>query len=510
MRHFFQLILYVVIFSLAWNTYASTLIQREQAFIFFANHHKDSVPDSYQYIQLEYKNIPKDSELEDALQILIYLDLIKNAPVDIYADKAISIYMFEILSEKILWIQVGAEQNDIDKKNIYTSSDDLKAIKNLLEKRASGIKINSWLSINPTWTSSLGEKSAILEDVYETISDLHYDRSELEENQLVEWAIRGIAESTWDKYTTYFPPVESEDFFQWLDGEYEWIGSYVEMPSPWNLTIVSPIVGSPSEKAVIRWWDRITHVDDKEISEDKALREVISWIKWPAGSQVKLTIYRESDNSTLDILVTRAKIVIKDIEHEKLNNNTYYIRVKNFWENVDTEFKAALEALSLEVNVDKVIFDLRNNPGWYLGEVSTMLSYFVEKSSPTAIVDYGNREIKYSSRWYDLIDFTNYELIFLQNSGSASASEIMVGTIKDYYPDSVIIGEQSFGKWSVQSLKTYYDGSTLKYTAAKWFTWRTKQGIDGVWITPDIQLEFDSDRWERLELDNQLERALSY
>jgi carboxyl-terminal processing protease len=161
-------------------------------------------------------------------------------------------------------------------------------------------------------------------------------------------------------------------------------------------------------------------------------------------------------------------------------------------------------------SIDKIIFDLRNNPGGYLSEVSTMLSYFIDEWSPTAIIDYGSRELEYSSVGYDLIDFSNYELIFIQNGGSASASEIMVGSVKDYYADAVIIGEQSYGKWSVQSLKTYNDGSTLKFTSAKWFTGNTKQGIDGVGITPDIELEFDSERWKTFKKDNQLEKAISY
>jgi carboxyl-terminal processing protease len=94
----------------------------------------------------------------------------------------------------------------------------------------------------------------------------------------------------------------------------------------------------------------------------------------------------------------RAKIVLKDIEHEKIDNNTYYVQIKNFGEDVDSEFKLALEAILEEKNIKKIIFDLRNNPGGYLGEVSSMLSYFVEKGLPTAIVDYGNRQVNYTSR----------------------------------------------------------------------------------------------------------------
>jgi carboxyl-terminal processing protease len=183
-----------------------------------------------------------------------------------------------------------------------------------------------------------------------------------------------------------------------------------------------------------------------EITPEVSLREVITWIKGPTGTGVKLTIIRDGEEQAIEIYVTRAKIIINDVEHEKLSNNTYYIQIKNFGENVDTEFAAALQQILDEKNINKIIFDLRNNPGGYLGEVSTMLSYFIPAGDSTAIVDTGSREIKYSSRGYNLIDFSDYELVFLQNGGSASASEIMVGTVKDYYPEATIIGEQSFGK----------------------------------------------------------------
>lgn len=453
---------------------------RWDVFIYFANQHKDSLPQTYQYIDLHHLNVQVDSELEDALQILVYLDLIKNSRVDIWADSITS--PSEVLA--------------IEKKLALKPA----------PKAPTTITIKSWLD----GSADLWDKEDILHNVYNTLSNSHYDRGEFEKNQLTQWAIKGIAEAADDKYTSYFPPVESEDFFQILDWEYEWIWSYVDMPTPWELIIVTPIVWSPSEAAGIKWWDRVTHVDDKEILEENSLKEVITWIKGPAWSQVKLTILRDGESAPLDIYVVRAKIVLKDIEHEKIDNNTYYVQIKNFGENVDSEFKLALEAILEEKNIKKIIFDLRNNPGGYLGEVSSMLSYFVEKGLPTAIVDYGNRQVNYTSRWYDLIDLSDYEVIFLQNRGSASASEIMVWTVKDYFPNTVIIWEQSFGKWSVQSLKTYSDGSTLKYTTAKWFTGNTKQWIDGKWITPDIELEFDDNRWNTFKKDNQLEKAISY
>ena len=140
-------------------------------------------------------------------------------------------------------------------------------------------------------------------------------------------------------------------------------------------------------------------------------------------------------------------------------------------------------------------------------EVSKMLWYFLEEWETTAVIKYSNNTKKLYSKWYDLVDFSKYKIVLLQNSGTASASEIMIGTIKDYYPETEIIWEKSYWKWSVQTLKNYSDGSTIKYTIAKWFTWLTETGIDGVWITPTVELEFDIDAYKKNKTDNQLEKA---
>jgi len=468
-----RIILSFIILTLSfWSTFASeNAISREDAFIFFAVQHIQDVPESYQYIDLKYTDVLKDSKLEDALQILVYLDLIKNTEARIFPRKQVDVYTFEKLAEKIVKISVSQEQWDIDKKSLLITFDDLISIQELLTARKSSekatISINSGLSTK----TSLGKKWEIFFDVYKTLLNEHYDKDTLEKDTLIQSAISWLTKGTDDKYTTYFPPTESHEFFETLEGEYEGIGAYVDMPEPGKLIIVSPIVGSPSESAGVKWGDHVTHVDDKEITDKNSIKEVVSWIKWPAGSYVTLTILREWETKPLKIQVKREKIILKDIEYKKLDKDTFYIQVKNFWEKVDTEFWEALTALNEEKTVKKVIFDLRNNPGGYLGKVSNMLSYFVEKWSPTAIVNYGANEIEYKSLGIDLVDFSKYELIFLQNWGSASASEIMIGTVKDYFPEVTIIGEQSFGKWSVQSLKNYFDGSTLKYTAAKWFTW---------------------------------------
>ena len=128
-------------------------------------------------------------------------------------------------------------------------------------------------------------------------------------------------------------------------------------------------------------------------------------------------------------------------------------------------------------------------------------------AAPCQSVKYQNHNKWYYSDWNNGLDLSKYKLVLLENSWTASASEIMIWTIKDYIPESIVIWEKSYWKWSVQTIKSYKDGSSLKYTIAKWFTWKSETWIDWVWISPDIELEFDLDKFKKYNIDNQLEKA---
>lgn len=512
MKQLTKFLISLLIFSLSYWTYANTDENREitlaETFIFFAKQYRNEVPESFNYIDLKFTGVTKDSQLEDALQILVYKNLIENAPVQIKWNKKMSVYAFEKLAEKIVKISISEDQEGINKKSLIMTETDLKAVQQVIIDRdyTPKIQINSSFNTQPSlWDS---KQVDILEDVYKTLKKEHYDSSSFDDSELITGAIKGMSDSVWDTYTSYFPPVESNNFLSNLDGEFEWIWAYVDMQTPGELIIVTPIAGSPAEKAGLKWGDRVLKVDDKIIGEENGINEVISWIKWPAGTTVDLTIQREGKSENFVISVVRDTIIIKDIEYSKEGRDTAYIQMKSFGDKVDVEFTEVLKEISEDSSIKKIIFDVRNNPGGYLGKVSYMLGYFVPTGEATAIVNTPNNEVKYESHGKEIIDLNNYEVIILQNTWSASASEIFAGTLKDYYPNLTIIGEQSFGKGSVQTLKTYFDGSTLKYTTAKWYTGKTKTGIDKLWISPDIQLEFDSEMWEKMKRDNQLQKAL--
>jgi carboxyl-terminal processing protease len=322
---------------------------------------------------------------------------------------------------------------------------------------------------------------------------------------LINSAIDWLTKWTDDKFTTYFPPTEKNNFDADLNGKYEWIWAYVDMEIPWEFKIISAISWTPAELAWLKWWDIVTFVDSKEITKENTLQEVVSWIKWPAGTKVKLTVKRWEE--TLVIEIARAKIVIKEVEYKIVNNKIFYIQIKTFWDTVKEEFEVALNSMKENNNITTLILDLRNNPGWYLDQVTDMLWFFVPEGNPTAVIKYKDYKTTATSRWYTLIDFSKYKIIILQNSWTASASEIMIWTIKDYYPEATLIWEKTYWKWSVQTIKPYDDWSALKYTIAKWFTWKTETWIDLVWIKPDIEEKIDEVKYKEW-YDSQLEKAI--
>ena len=476
-----------------------TIVTKEDIFHFLANFYDWQIPESYKYIRVGFKDVSRWSELESSLQKLIYLNLIENPKRILNKDEELAAWWFFRLCEKVLWIKIEDAETKQELLWRNANKNDIQIVADFIGQKEIHLPSKST-------DRDVKTKLTIMQDVYETLMNGHYNKNNFDEWEIIDSAINGLTQWTGDKYTVYFPPYESESFQDGLSGDYEWIWAYVDMEKPGAVRIVSPIPWSPSEKAGIKGWDLVIKVDGRQIEEDNSLTEVITWIKWPAGTPVVLTVDR--NGKIFDITVTRERIIINDIESEKLNTTTYYMQIKSFWEHVAADFKASLQEIKKEDNINKIIIDLRNNWGWYLTEVAEILSYFVEKGETTAVVKYAQRDKTFISRGYEDVDFSDYKIIILQNSWTASASEIMIGTLKDYYPNLELIWENTFWKWSVQVMRSYRDGSLLKYTIAKWFTWKTQTGIDGVWIAPTIQLEFDLDNYKKNGFDNQLDKAI--
>lgn len=492
----------------------STSITRWEAFVAIGNSISSNIPNSYKYIDLQIIWSTKWSPEYKALQKLVYIWVLPNKKALIDMKKTISAYNFYALASRALKVKLIKNSQYESLKGRNASNKDILLLNQSLQwKKVHTTTTREITTINfpesNTSTSwDVARQQEIFMNVYKTLLSSHYDRSTLDQVDLITWATEWLAKWTGDKFTTYFPPVSNKNFMQSLEWKFEWIWSYIEMEEPWILRIISPISWSPSDRAWLKWWDIVSHVDWKEILKTTSLTEAVSWIKWPKWSGVKLSILRWWKK--LQITVIRDVIVIKNVDHEKIWNDTYYIQITTFGESVYNDFSKAVIELKKQKWIKKVIIDLRNNPGWFLDQASKILSHFVPEWEATVQVDYISWAEKLTSFGYTDIDFWEYELIILQNSWSASASEIMAWTIKDYLPKTTIIWEKSYGKGSVQTIKQYGDGSSLKYTIAKWFTWKTKTGIDGVWISADIVIEYDFDMFKETWVDNQLERAKRY
>jgi len=482
------------------NNKNETLVTRTEIFNYYANVFRDLTPVSYKYIDLKYTDIVKWSELYDSLQILVYYNLLENKEARIYPRNTLAAFWLYTLSEKIFWIEVLKYKNETELKSRNSNMNDLIFITNKFNEELKIIETNGD-------SSTIKKKKEIFQDVYEVLTEEHYKKDSYTKIELLDKAIEGLTLGTNDKHTTYFPPTDNENFQENLNGEFEWIWAYVEMEKPGKFMIISPITDSPAFKAWLKWGDQVLKVNGKEIWTENSTEEVISWIKGPKGTSITLVIKRW--DSELELEVTRDKIIIKDVETEKISSNTFLISIRSFGQHVSEDFKEALTELSEEKYVNKVIIDLRNNGGWYLDQVADMLSYLVPEGKNTAVIKYLNWNQEYKSAGYELIDFNDYQIVILQNSGTASASEILAGTIKDYYPEATLLWEQSYWKWSVQRMKEYNDGSLLKYTIARWYTGWTETSIDWIGLTPDVLLEFDSEEYEKYETDNQLKKAIN-
>lgn len=343
------------------------------------------------------------------------------------------------------------------------------------------------------------EKFAILMDIWSSLKNDYYYQDEVDEDELLTGAIEGMVNEIDDAYTTYHTPEEASQF---LNGagtqEYEGVGMLIETIDG-NAVIISPFKDSPAEEAGLIPNDMIVEVNDENV-EGLVIEAIADRIKGPSGTQVKITILR--DGNRMNFTVTREFILYSTVQYrviQKNSKNIGYIEILLFDLESYNEFLEAAEALVAE-NIEGLIIDLRNNPGGYVDTTIDIISLFTDevKTAVQMIYSDGSTEI-YQTDENGLLK--DYETVILINEGSASASEILAGTLRDY-GIAKIIGTTSFGKGSVQSLTEYSDGSMFKYTVAKWLT-ANGNDIAEVGIIPDEIVKNTGNT------DNQLNEALA-
>ncbi len=333
---------------------------------------------------------------------------------------------------------------------------------------------------------------------WQLINSNFVDREKLDADKMADKAMGGMVETLDDPYSVYLDPKENQAFSDDLDGQIEGIGAYLETDDAGKVTIVSPMVGSPAEKAGILAGDVIKQVDGADIA-GLTLYETVGKIKGPKGTTVKLTLDR--NGATVIVTVTRDVINIKALIYEVKNDNVMLIKLSEFNSNAASEFKEVSEIVQNNPAIKGVVLDLRNNPGGFLDAAVSILGNLLPTGSDAVTIAYNY--FNYTQGTSGLGELSKYPLVVIINKGSASASEIVAGAIKDYGTGK-IIGETSFGKGTVQEVNYFPDNSSLKLTIAKWLT-PLGHSIQHNGITPDIQVIKGTGTVN----DEQMERALS-
>ena len=338
-------------------------------------------------------------------------------------------------------------------------------------------------------------------EVYHKLQEKFVDKGKFDIQKMIYGAISGMVKSLGDPYTVFFPPEETKRFEEDVKGSFEGVGMEIGTKKG-QLQVIAPLEGTPAQRAELRAGDKILKINDTETS-DLTVDEAVNLIRGPKGTEVTLTIFREEWLKTKEIKLVRDVIKVPSLKWEMKDENIAYIQLYQFSENASADFrKAAIEIL--ESPAQKIILDLRNNPGGYLEVAQDITGWFLEKGKTVVIEDFGQGN-KQEYKAQGPGTFSDYKIVILINQGSASASEILAGALRDNR-GILLIGEKSFGKGSVQELEKLKEGSSLKITVAKWLTPKG-QLITDVGLEPDTKVEMTDKDYEE-DKDPQLDKAI--
>lgn len=336
--------------------------------------------------------------------------------------------------------------------------------------------------------------------VWNRLQEKYVDKDKLATQALVYGAIDGMVKAIGDPYTVFFQPKESEEFKQQVNGSFGGVG--IELGMRKNiLTVIAPIKNTPAARAGILAGDKIAKINDKS-AEGIKIDDAVSQIRGPKGTQVKLSIAREGADKLKDFTLTREEIKIPAVDWKLVDDHIAYLQIYSFNGNVDSEFRKAADEISSS-KADRIILDLRNDPGGLLDSAVNIAGYFWDSEKIVTIEKFGNG-VENQYRNQPNGQLKNYPLIVLINKGSASASEILAGALKDNR-GVTIVGETSFGKGSVQEVDDLPQKASVKITIAKWLT-PNGASINQQGIKPDIEVKLTEDDVKNNK-DPQLDKA---
>ena len=349
--------------------------------------------------------------------------------------------------------------------------------------------------------SEIYEKIDVFGEVLEKINKEYVD--EINQSDSMDSAINGLLQSL-DPYSGYMSPEIFNEMQTETSGEFGGLGIEVTMESG-VVKVISPIDDTPASRAGIKAGDYIVKINDTQV-QGKSLSEAVELMRGPVGSAIELTIRRRGEKKALTFNVTREIIQIKSVKAELLEKNIGYIRLTSFNENSAGQIKKEINKFEKNKNLKSYILDLRNNPGGLLSQAIKISDFFLDNGE---IVSTKSRQQSENRKWFAKKgDLTKGKTILvLINYGSASASEIVAGALKDH-KRAILIGENSYGKGSVQSIIPLKNKGAIRLTVAKYYL-PSGKSISEVGVSPDIEIDEESDDFKiKTETDNQLNYAI--
>ena len=337
-------------------------------------------------------------------------------------------------------------------------------------------------------------------NVWNQLQNRFVDKEKLDTQELLYGAIEGLVNAAGDPYTVFLRPKDSANFAEEINGSFGGIGIEIGLRSN-VITVIAPISGTPAAKAGLLAGDKILKIGDKS-TEGMSINAAVDVIRGPKGTPVRLTISQANSRETREVSIIRDTIKVPTVKWSLLDEQTAHLQLFVFNRNADADFAKAVKEIT-QSPAKQIILDLRNNPGGLLDSAINLAGYFLDNNQIVVVEKFGNgkEHTYYSSGKGELKD---YPLFILINQGSASASEILAGALKDNR-SVTLVGEQSFGKGSVQEVNDLPGKSSLKITIAKWYTPKGIS-INENGITPDITVGRTADDINA-ERDPQLDKA---
>ena len=345
------------------------------------------------------------------------------------------------------------------------------------------------------------KKIDLFGEVLEKINKEYVD--EIDQSENMDSAINGLLQSL-DPYSAYMSPEILEEMQTETSGEFGGLGIEVGMEAG-VVKVISPIDDTPASKAGLKAGDYIVKINNIQV-QGKSLTEAVDLMRGPVGSGIELTVRRRGVKKALTFNIIREIIEIQSVKADLLDNNIGYIRLTSFNDNSSQQIKKEIEKLKKNDDLNAFILDLRNNPGGLLSQAIKITDFFLENGE---IVSTKSRKKSENRKWFakkgDITD--GKTILVLINYGSASASEIVAGALKDH-KRAILLGERSYGKGSVQSIIPLKNKGAIRLTVAKYYL-PSGKSISEVGVRPDIEVYEEGDNFKiKTENDNQLNYAI--